>query len=110
MLTERDLVGRIDGFSVEELRYCVRRGWVAPSAAAGGSHYLEVDVARLRFVRELRFDLEVDEEAIPILLSLLDQLHTLRHELRALAGAVGEQPADVRERIAGAMKRFKPAG
>ena len=110
MLTEMDLVARIEGFTVEELRYCVARGWVAPSAGDGSARYLEVDVARLRFVREMRFDLEIDEDAIPILLSLLDQLHTLRHELRAIAGAIQEQPADIRARLVAAAQRIKSGG
>lgn len=110
MLTEKDLVQRIEGFTVEELRYSVRRGWVAPSMGTGGAHYLEIDVARLRFVRELRYELEVDEEAIPILLSLLDQIHTLRHELRAMARAIQEQPPEVRTRVTAAIERIKRKG
>lgn len=107
MLTEVDLVRRIDGFTLEELHYCVQRGWVAPSTGGSGAYYLEIDVARLRFVRELRFELAVDEDAIPILLSLVDQVHTLRHELRAVANAIQEQPADTRAEIVAATQRFK---
>ncbi len=110
MLTELDIVRRIDGFTVEELHYCVQRGWVAPSTGGGGAYFLEIDVARLRFVRELRFELEVDEDAIPILLSLVDQVHSLRHELRAVASAIQEQPDDVRAKIAAATRRFKSEG
>lgn len=106
MLTEVDLVRRIDGLTVEELHYCVQRGWLAPSTGGGGTYFLEVDVARLRFVRELRFDLEVDEDAIPMLLSLVDQVHTLRHELRAVAEAIQEQPADIQDEIAAAVRRL----
>ena len=107
MLTERDIVERIEGFTVEELHYCVRRGWVAPTTDARGTHFLEVDVARLRFVRELRYELEVDDEAFPVVLSLVDQVHTLRHELRAVVRAVHDEPPEVRTRIAAAIQRYK---
>lgn len=106
MLTEIEFIGRIDGLTIEELNYCVQQGWIAPSAGSGGIRYLEVDVARVRLIRELRFDLEIDEGSIPVLLSLLDQVHTHRRELRNLAEAVREQPEDVRERIAAAVRRI----
>lgn len=110
MLTEKDLIRRIEGFTVEELHYCVGRGWVAPSGTAGQGIYMEIDVARLRLIRELRFELGVDEDAIPILLSLLDQLHTVRQEMRSLTRAIQEQPRAVQSEIAAAVRRLKREG
>ena len=40
------------------------------------------------------------------MLSLLDQIHGLRNELRALAAAVDEQPEHLRERIRNAYWRI----
>jgi chaperone modulatory protein CbpM len=47
----------------------------------------------------LRDDLALDEEALPLILSLMDQLYGLRRELRALAQAVDREPDEVRARI-----------
>ena len=55
----------------------------------------EVDIARVRLVCELRDDLGLDAEAIPVVLSLVDQLYGVRRELRALARAVEQQPDEV---------------
>ena len=58
-----------------------------------------MDVARLRLIVELR-TLAVDEEAMPVVLSLLDQLHATRRSLRLLRQAVEEVAPDaVRARL-----------
>jgi hypothetical protein len=44
-----------------------------------------------------------------LILSLLDQVHGLRHELRSLAAAVDGQPAEIRERIRLAYHRIADA-
>jgi chaperone modulatory protein CbpM len=104
MISERDLIRRIEGLTVTELHYCIERGWVAPSAGAAGTGYLEIDVARVRLIRELRHDLALDDEVIPLLLSLMDRVHGLRRELRVLAEAVAELPEPMRERVAAAVE------
>jgi chaperone modulatory protein CbpM len=44
--------------------------------------------------------MEVNDEVMPLILSLVDQVYGLRRELRRLALAVKEQPEDVRRAIA----------
>ena len=63
-----------------------------------------MDVARIRLVCELRGDLDVPEEAVPLVLSLLDQVHGLRREMRSLAKAVDAQPENVRAAIRAAYR------
>ena len=56
----------------------------------------EVDVARVRLIVELRDALAVEEESIPVVLDLLDQLHATRGELGRLLAALdaaGDTPA-----------------
>ena len=105
MISEQELIQRIHGLTVTEFRFCVENGWVAPSAGSMGSGYLEIDVARVRLIRELRHDLAIDDEAIPLLLSLMDRVHGLRRELRVIMEAVAELPEPMRERVASAVER-----
>jgi chaperone modulatory protein CbpM len=105
MITEQELIRQVQGLTVTELRFCVEHGWVAPSAGATGSGFLEIDVARVRLIRELRHDLAIDDEAIPLLLSLMDRVHSLRRELRVVTEAVAELPEDMREQVATAVER-----
>lgn len=75
-----------------EVERWVSAGWVLPDGTA-------VDTARLRLLVELRTDLGLDDEAIPVVLSLIDQVHGLRHQLHRLAHAIEQQPVDVRSNI-----------
>jgi chaperone modulatory protein CbpM len=61
--------------------------------------FRDVDVARVRLIVDIRDDLGLPQDSIPVVLSLIDQVHGLRHELRRLAAAVAAQPAEVRTRI-----------
>jgi len=91
------LVDRVDRM---ELVGWVERGWVVPERRGRGEPlFSELDVARVCLICDLRHDLAVEEETVPLVLSLLDQVYTLRRQMHALADAVSHQPEDVRRAI-----------
>jgi chaperone modulatory protein CbpM len=59
-------------------------------------------VARVRLVRELRQEMALDDEAMLLVLNLLDRMHGVRAQLRRLADAVALQPEEVRRAVFGA--------
>lgn len=86
-----------------ELVSWVERGWVQPDSAGTSWEFHEIDVARVRLIRELREDVAVNDEAMPVVLSLLDQVYDLRCALRRVSDALRRQPADVREAVLKAL-------
>lgn len=88
-----------------ELVTWVERGWVIPDAAEGGLEFHEIDVARVRLIRDLRHDMDVADDAMPLVLSLLDQVYALRRRLKAVLRAVEEQPREVQLAILAEMDR-----
>ena len=94
------VVGRVDADELE--RWCAE-GWVRAERADESWRFGEVDVARVRLICELKIDLAIDEEALPVVLDLMDQVHGLRGRLAALARALAAEPEDVRRRIAAAI-------
>lgn len=86
-----------------ELITWVERGWVCPEPAGNEWIFQEVDVARVRLIHDLRASMDVDDEALPVVLSLLDQVYDLRGQLRALMRAVQSQPEAVRRAILAAL-------
>lgn len=84
MISWDELV-RLAGCSHDELHRFVEEGWVVPEAEDG---FAEADVARCHLIVELRRDLAIDDEAIPVVLSLLDQVYLLRRQLRVLSSLV----------------------
>lgn len=87
MITWDELV-RLSGCSHDELARFVAEGWVAPDAKDG---FGEADLARVRLIVELRHDLAIDDEAMPLVLSLLDQVYTLRRQLRLVCSLVEQR-------------------
>lgn len=75
-------------------------GWVTPGAQEGVRQFSEIDVARVRLIRDLRDDIGVNDEGVGVILDLIDQLHGLRRTLGHLLTALRTQPEDRRERLA----------
>ncbi len=99
MISEKEAIQRLKGVSQTRLRLWVKRGWVTPAETDAGFHFREIDLARLELIRQLNTDMSVNNEAIPIVLSLIDQIHGLRYELKTLARAVEAQHEDIQSAI-----------
>ena len=77
----------------------VEAEWVRPEQDDKGPRFRPVDVARLRLIAELREDLEIGPEAMPVVLSLVDEMYTLRRRLAAVARALAEAPDELRSGV-----------
>lgn len=100
MISDTELIGSIARLEAAELRQWIALKWIDPIEREVGYLFEDADVARVHLICDLRYDLEIDEESVPVILSLIDQVHDARRTLRALATAVSEQPDDVRAAIA----------
>ena len=69
--------------------------------------FRRVDCARLQLLCDLTDGLELDETALGVVITLIDQLHATRKDLLAIARAVDGEPPDVRARIGSAVVRFQ---
>jgi chaperone modulatory protein CbpM len=87
-----------------ELQAWVERGWVRPEGTDPNWTFHEIDIARVRLIRDFRHAMAVPEETMPLVLSLLDQVYTLRGQMRAVARAVESQPEAVRAAIMAALQ------
>ena len=87
-----------------ELVTWVERGWVMPDVAGDRMEFHEIDVARVRLIRDLRRSMDVGEDAMPLVLSLLDQVYDLRSQLSRLLRAVATQPDDVQQAVLRALE------
>lgn len=77
--------------------------WVARGLVRG----LEpIDQARLRLLNELADDLGLDDDTVEAVVALIDQVHTLRTELKLVASAIAEQPPETRVAIVASLKRL----
>ena len=84
------LITQVSGLQREDLEHWIANQWVRPEDAENRGDYVfhPIDVARVRLIQELHHDLQINEEALPVVLSLLDQLYDQRRRLRALTDAI----------------------
>ena len=107
MISLTSVVALFTDLGEAELVTWVERGWVRPEGAEPGSDadwvFHEIDIARIRLIHDLSHRMELEADAIPLVLSLLDQVHELRFQLRSVLRAVEGQPQAVREAILAAL-------
>jgi chaperone modulatory protein CbpM len=106
MITFTAVLARLPGLQAETLQYWITQEWVRPTRRGGEIWFGEIDVARLHLIRDLHDTMEVGEGAMPVVLSLLDQLHETRRQMRRLCEALdragaGETAQDIVRRLAG---------
>ena len=92
---------RIDSKAID---LWVDAGWLVPGVASGEWTFSEIDLARTRLIRDLTVDLGVNDEGVPIILGLIDQLHGLRRALGDMLVTLRSQPASTRERFAAELR------
>lgn len=88
-----------------EVTAWIERRWVRPLEQDGRYLFDEADRARVKLIAELSRDLEVGEEAMPVVLRLLDQVYALRRALGELQDAIKELPPDVRAEIEARLRK-----
>ncbi|WP_128080001.1 hypothetical protein [Roseicella frigidaeris] len=100
MIRIEELLGLVPEAPQAEITLWIERCWLRAERAPDGAWiFTEVDVARVRLLTELRITLEVAEETMPVVLSLIDQLYDARRTVKALLGALETQPAPVRQAV-----------
>ncbi len=104
-LDERMVVARVSRLTLGDLRQWVREGWVRPAQGARGPVFDELDLARIRLLRDLTADMAVPADALPVVITLIDRLHETRRAARCLAEALEEQPETVRDAVIRSYQR-----
>ncbi|HZT89616.1 MAG TPA: chaperone modulator CbpM [Stellaceae bacterium] len=93
------LLLQVVGLDRAEIVRWVENRWVLPERHGDNWLFREVDVARVELILEIRRDFAMDDEAVPLVLGLLDQVYSLRRQMARLCRAVDCQPPEVREAI-----------
>lgn len=105
MISVDDLVEAISTLQRSDLEAWIREDLVSPREEAGTLIFTDIEYARVRLICTLHYELEIDVETLPVVLSLVDQLYDTRQRLLSLTAAVAVQEKDVQEAIIGALKQ-----
>ncbi len=104
MMTLDSLIVTVGGLDRAEVERWIDQDWLRPTASQGTWLFRDIDVARLRLIRELRQDLGLQDDALSIVLRLLDQLYDERRRLRRLRDAMDRTvPPELRQAVLQAL-------
>ena len=108
MISEKELCALIEALEAHVLRSWVDAGLVR-ALNRDPLQFDEADVARVQLICELHYELAVEEETLPLIVSLVDQLYGLRRSARAFNDAIADEPEEVRLRITqNVLARLRP--
>ncbi len=96
--TFEQIVAEID-ISAGELTAWIEQEWVLPTRQGETHVFNDADVARVRLICDLRRDMAVNDEAVPVVLQLLDQVYALRDTLAEFRAAIDAASPAAREEI-----------
>jgi chaperone modulatory protein CbpM len=99
MIAFEEVLIRFRGLERRELSRWVENRWVLPERHGEGWVFHEVDVARVELIIDMRRDFAINDDAMDLVLGLLDQVYGLRRQMRRLCDAVATQPPAVQEAI-----------
>lgn len=98
-LTEEELIEAITRLTSDRLTEYLAAEIVIPEQSDQGVVYHSIDVARLELACELHEQYDMEADALSMMISLIDQMHGLRAELREVLNAVEAQPEPVRQNL-----------
>lgn len=65
--------------------------------------FRRIDLARIELLCDLTEEFDLDDDALGLVISLVDQLHEARRDLRAICTAIADESPEVRSRIGGKL-------
>ena len=106
-LTEDDILAAIPGLTRARLFGFIEAELVIPlhkeTEGTWAKAFREVDFARVQLLCDLTDDLDLQDDALGVVIALIDQLHATRQTLLTHTRALEAEPPDVRARIGSAI-------
>ncbi len=103
MMRVDELVEAISSLQRSDLEAWIREELVVPRQEAETPLFTDMECARVRLICTLHYELEIDPETLPVVLSLIDQLYDARQKLLSLSAAVTAQDKSVQAAIIAAV-------
>lgn len=103
--SEEEIVATVTRLTRSQLIYFINCELVRPELGFEGYVFRSVDIARLELLCDLSLDLELDEVALGVVISLLDQLHDARQDLATLTQAINTLPNGMRKQMVTSLQK-----
>ena len=98
--TEQQTLTLVDSLTETRLTAFIEAEAVVPAKGAAGHMFRQIDIARLELLCEFTELYDMQAEQLAVMISLIDQLHDARRDLRIVLDAIRNEPPEVQARIA----------
>ena len=105
MISFDEVVTLIEPLEAPELELWIEQQWVRPERHGAELRFAEIDIARVRLISDIRHTMEVPAETVPVVLSLIDQLYTMRRQLRGVMNAIDTLSPEARQTVLEGLER-----
>lgn len=99
MIRESEIIARLTNLERHVLLTWIEEGVIEPHRDEQGYLFDRIDETRVALACDLHYCMGLEHVSLPVILSLVDQLHEARYQLRRLTRAVAEQPVAVQQEI-----------
>lgn len=99
MMRLEEIIEQMESLQRSDLEVWINEELVAPQENSEGIVFSEMECARIRLICSLRYELEVEADTLPVIMSLIDQLYETRQHLLKLTAAVAAQDKPIRTAI-----------
>jgi chaperone modulatory protein CbpM len=103
MISLEDLLRRHTTLDRRELVAWVENRWVLPERQDRTWIFHDVDIARVELILEIRQEFAIEDDALSLVLGLLDQVYDLRRQLGRLCDALAAQPPAIQTAVKRAL-------
>lgn len=83
-----NFAAQLPGVERHDIERWILLDWIRPDREGNGYVFQAVDIARARLIREMRDEMKLNEDAMPVVLVLLDQLYETRRRMREVGTAI----------------------
>lgn len=84
----------------------IELNWVRPIYKNEEYYFEDIDMARIRLIHQFKETLLIEDSAIDIILSLVDQLYGTRHQLNKVCVAISAQPKPIQKDILSLLEKL----
>lgn len=98
-MTQTQVVAAVPSLSLARLATFLDADLIMPIRTATGPMFRPIDLARLALLCDLADHFDLEDDALGVVIGLIDQLHVARARLFAMAQAIEAEPQDLRARV-----------
>lgn len=106
MLSIDDVAKRTE-IKTAELHFYIQQSWIIPMEEDGRFFFDDADVARVQLIFDLRSAMGVNDEGVPVVLQLVDRLHSMNRALEEINQALDALPPGLREELEATLRRLR---